>query len=65
MAKPIAELLSMLKPKRRWAQFSLATMFVVVTEICVWLAAVVNRGHRQRSAVALMALASPSRSGKE
>jgi len=31
MAKPIAKLLSMTTPKRRWGQFSLATMFVVVT----------------------------------
>jgi hypothetical protein len=33
MAKPFAKLLSMLTPKRRWAQFSLATMFVVVTAL--------------------------------
>ncbi len=52
MAKPIAKLISMLKPKRRWAQFSLASMFVVVTVLCVWLSVVVNRAHRQRDAVA-------------
>jgi hypothetical protein len=52
MAKPFAKLLSMLTPKRRWAQFSLATMFVVVTVLCVWLSVVVNRAHRQRDAVA-------------
>jgi len=28
MAKPIAKLVNMLTPKRRWAQFSLATMFL-------------------------------------
>jgi hypothetical protein len=33
MAKPIAKLVYLLTPKRRWAQFSLATMFVVVTVI--------------------------------
>ena len=35
MAKPLAKLLSMLTPKRRWAQFSLGTMFVVVALLCV------------------------------
>jgi len=52
MAKPIAKLVSMLTPKRRWAQFSLATMLIVVTVLCVWLSVVVNRAHRQRDAVA-------------
>jgi hypothetical protein len=52
MAKPLAKLVSMLTPKRRWAQFSLATMFVAVTVLCVWLAVVVNRANRQRDAVA-------------
>ena len=52
MAKPLAKLLSMLTPKRRWAQFSLATMLAVVTVLCVWLSVVVNRAHRQRDAVA-------------
>jgi hypothetical protein len=37
MAKPLAKLVALLKPKRRWAQFSLATMFVVVTVLGVWL----------------------------
>jgi hypothetical protein len=35
MAKPIAKLVAVLTPKRRWAQFSLATLFVVVTAFCV------------------------------
>jgi len=52
MAKPFAKLLLMLTPKRRWAQFSLATLFVVVTAMCVWLGAVVNRADRQQKAVA-------------
>jgi hypothetical protein len=52
MPHPLAKLLSMLTPKRRWAQFSLATMFVVVTVLCVWMAIVVNRAHRQQDAVA-------------
>jgi hypothetical protein len=52
MAKPLAKLISMLTPKRRWAQFSLASMFVVVTVLCVSLSVLVNRAHRQRDAVA-------------
>src|SRR5258708_658317 len=52
MVKPLAKLISMLTPKRRWAQFSLASMFVVVTVLCVWLSVVANRAHRQRDAVA-------------
>jgi len=52
MAKPIAKLLSIMTPKRRWAQFSLATMLLVVTVLCVSLSVVVNWAHRQRDAVA-------------
>jgi hypothetical protein len=52
MAKPLAKLVKLLKPKRRWAQFSLFTMFVVVTALCVWLAVQVNRAHQQAAAVA-------------
>ena len=54
MARPLAKLISLLTPERRWAQFSLGTMFVVVTVLCVlcaWLAVKVNRAHRQRDAV--------------
>ncbi|HEV3022128.1 MAG TPA: DUF1559 domain-containing protein [Pirellulales bacterium] len=42
MAKPLTKLVSPLKPKRRWAQYSLDLMFVVVTALCAWLGAVVN-----------------------
>ncbi len=52
MARPIAKLVSMLTPKRRWAQFSLATMFLVVTVLCVGLSLVVVPAERQRRAVA-------------
>jgi hypothetical protein len=52
MAKPLAKLVALITPKRRWAQFSLAAAMAVVTVICVWLAVVVNRAHRQRDAVA-------------
>ncbi|HEV3006767.1 MAG TPA: hypothetical protein VGX78_20015 [Pirellulales bacterium] len=54
MLTPLAKLVSVLKPKRQWSQFSLGTMFVVVTAICIWLAAVVNRASRQREAVAAL-----------
>jgi len=30
MARPLAKLVSLIKPKRRWAQFSLGTMFLVI-----------------------------------
>lgn len=38
MEQRFANLLSLLKPKRRWAQFSLGTMLLGVTLLCVWLA---------------------------
>ncbi|HVC95631.1 MAG TPA: hypothetical protein VND64_18200 [Pirellulales bacterium] len=37
MNDALAKLVALLTPKRRWAQFSLATMFIVVTALCVWL----------------------------
>ena len=51
MAKPFSMLVTVVTPKRRWAQFSLFTMFVVVSVLCVLLA-VVHRAQRQRNAVA-------------
>jgi hypothetical protein len=57
MARPLAKLLSMLTPKRRWAQFSLATMFVVVTVLCVSLGWLRMRwAHCNRQAAAILAL---------
>jgi hypothetical protein len=44
-------LISRITPKRRWAQFSLGTMFVIVTALCVWLGVFVNRANRQRETV--------------
>jgi len=35
MAKPLAKLLLMLTPKRRWAQFSLVTMFVLAAIVAL------------------------------
>jgi hypothetical protein len=55
VAKPFAVTVKLITPKRRWAQFSLATMFVVVTALCVgcaWLAIQMNRANKQRDAVA-------------
>jgi hypothetical protein len=54
MAKPLAKLVALITPKRRWAQFSLATMFAVVTTLCIWLAMTSNRAHRQRDAVSFI-----------
>jgi len=34
MANALTKLVPLIKPKRRWAQFSLASMFVVVTVLC-------------------------------
>jgi hypothetical protein len=39
------------KSPRRWFRFSLRTMMVVVTLLCVWLGVVSNRANRQRRAV--------------
>src|SRR5258708_1983296 len=52
MAKPPAKIVALITPKRRWAQFSLATMFIVVTVFCVGLSLVVALAERQRRAVA-------------
>ncbi len=52
MANLITNIVTALKPKRRWAQFSLATMFLAVTVLCVWLAAHVRATNRQRAALA-------------
>ena len=34
MAKRLAKLLLLLKPKRRWMQFSLGKLFLLVTVLC-------------------------------
>ena len=43
---------SVLRPKRRWLSYSLRALLAVVTVVCVWLALVANRAHRQERAVA-------------
>lgn len=52
MAKPLAKLLLLLKPKRRWAQFTLRGFFVLVTILCVALGTWIVPAERQRRAVA-------------
>ena len=41
-----------IKPRRRWAQFSLGTMLLAVTALCVWLALHTRAAERQRKAAA-------------
>lgn len=38
MSRRFAKLLTLFKPKRRWLQFSMGTMLLAVTALCVWLA---------------------------
>ena len=40
------------KPRRRWFQFSLRTLLVLVAVVAVWLALLVNAARKQREAVA-------------
>jgi len=40
------------KPRRRWLSYSLRTLFVLVTLLCVWLGLYANRAERQKRAVA-------------
>jgi len=42
------------KPRRRWFQYSLRTLFVLVTVLCVWLAVTANRARKQRAAVGVI-----------
>ncbi len=51
----VATLLYRLTPTRRWAQFSLGSMFVVVTLFCIWLAIQTNCADKQREAVGAIA----------
>lgn len=52
MAKRFAKLLLLLKPKRRWMQFSLGKLFLLVTVLCAALGMVAVPAERQRRAVA-------------
>jgi hypothetical protein len=54
VANPLTKLMSMLTPKRRWAQFRLRTLFVLVaiaTVPCVWLSWRVQAKRRDREAI--------------
>ena len=39
------------KPRRRWFQFSLGSLFVLLTVLCVWLGVTVERARKQRESV--------------
>ena len=55
MAKPLAKLVSLLTPKRRWTQFRLRTLYVLVAVAalpCVWLAWRMEHKRRERAVVA-------------
>jgi hypothetical protein len=55
--KLVTTIIRMLTPKRRWVQFSLSTLFVVMTAICVWLSAHMRAVNRQRAAIAVVVCA--------
>ncbi len=39
------------KTKRRWTQFSVRTMFILLTCFCVWFGFKMNRARKQEAAV--------------
>lgn len=43
-----------LRPKRRWLQFSLGSLLLLITVLAVWLGWQVNRVRREREAIALV-----------
>jgi hypothetical protein len=52
MAKPLARMLHLLRPRRRWAQFSIRGALVALTLFCAALAQWIVPAERQRRAVA-------------
>lgn len=52
MARSFAKLMSLLKPKWCWAQFSMRSPLLLITAICVGLGAWVVPAERHRRAVA-------------
>jgi hypothetical protein len=55
MAKTTSQLGAILTPKRRWFQFRLLTLFVLVAVVaipCAWLKWKINRKAAERAAVA-------------
>jgi hypothetical protein len=61
MVMPPAKLLCLVKPKRRRAQFSLCTLFVLVTVLCAVLVVLVPAERQRRAVVAIEAVALESR----
>lgn len=55
MTGHIGRAVNLLTPKRRWAQFSLGTLLLLVTALCVALAVQVNRARAQREVADLIA----------
>jgi hypothetical protein len=51
MPNALVKLLPLANRKRRWAQFSLGTLFISITVFCVWLAWRVELARRQREAI--------------
>ncbi len=51
MQRFLLKIASLLRPKRRWCQYSVGTLLLIVTAVCVCLGIWVNRAHRQRIAV--------------
>jgi hypothetical protein len=51
MGLSTSKIAAFLKPKRRWFQFSLATLFLVTTALAVWLSIWTSRARKQQRAV--------------
>jgi len=51
MGLSTSKIAAFLKPKRRWFQFSLATLFLVTTALAVWLGIWTDRARKQQRAV--------------
>jgi len=54
MGVKFSSIFAALKPKRRWFQFSLRTLFVVMTVFAVWLGLRVHEGRKQQRAIAVI-----------
>ena len=52
MSPKLAAFARFVRPQRRWAQFSLGTMLLAVTALCIWLALHARAAERQRKAAA-------------
>ncbi len=52
MGISLSKIVATLKPRRRWFQYSLRTLLLLVTALAVWLGFYVHRANKQREAVA-------------